>query len=50
MEVVLGQMQENHRTAILLRVQRELSYLEIAEIMGANEQMVKTWIYKAGRN
>jgi len=40
-------MPEYHRTAILLRVQSELSYREIAEIMKVSESRVKTWIYRA---
>ncbi len=43
----LTQMPENHRTAILLLRQQELSYAEIAEIMETSEGMVKTWIFRA---
>lgn len=43
----LAQMPENHRTAILLLRQQELSYAEIAEIMEASESQVKTWIFRA---
>jgi len=38
---------ENHRTAILLLKQQELSYQEIADVMGASESAVKTWIFRA---
>ena len=38
---------ENHRTAILLLKQQELSYKEISEVMGASESAVKTWIFRA---
>lgn len=38
---------ENHRTAILLLRQQELSYEEIAAAMGASVQNVKTWIFRA---
>ncbi len=38
---------ENHRTAILLLRQQELSYEEIAAAMNANLQSVKTWIFRA---
>lgn len=38
---------ENHRTAILLLRQQQLSYEEIAETMGASVQSVKTWIFRA---
>lgn len=40
---------ENHRTAILLLRQQELSYEEIASAMGASVQNVKTWIFRARR-
>lgn len=43
----LTRMPENHRTAILLLRQQELSYAEIAEIMETTEGMVKTWIFRA---
>jgi len=43
----LSELPENHRTAILLLKQQELSYLEIADIMGASESAVKTWIFRA---
>lgn len=38
---------ENHRTAILLLCQQELSYEEIASVMNASVQNVKTWIFRA---
>lgn len=43
----LVNMPENHRTAILLLRQQELSYAEIADIMETTEGMVKTWIFRA---
>lgn len=43
----LDTVPENHRTALLLRVQRELSYREIAEVMRTTEASVKTWIHRA---
>lgn len=46
-EQSLGKLPENQRTAILLLKQQELSYQEIANIMGANESAVKTWIFRA---
>lgn len=46
-EHALEQLPENQRTAILLLKQQELSYQEIAEIMGATESAVKTWIHRA---
>ncbi len=38
---------EKHRTAILLLCQQELSYEEIAHVMEASVQNVKTWIFRA---
>jgi RNA polymerase sigma factor, sigma-70 family len=38
---------ENQRTAILLLKQQQISYEEIADIMKANVQSVKTWIHRA---
>lgn len=38
---------ENHRTAILLLRQQQLSYEEIAEIMETSVSNVKTWIFRA---
>jgi RNA polymerase sigma-70 factor (ECF subfamily) len=46
-EQVLHKLPENQRSAILLLKQQELSYQEIADIMGANESAVKTWIFRA---
>ena len=49
-EILMQQLDlipENHRTALLLRVQRELSYREIAEVMQSTEASVKTWIHRA---
>jgi len=43
----LGKLPENQRTALLLRVQRELAYEEIAAIMNASHGAVKTWIHRA---
>lgn len=45
--LALKDLPENQRTAILLLQQQQLSYLEIAEVMGASESAVKTWIYRA---
>ncbi len=45
--ITLEKLPENQRTAILLLKQQEISYEEIAEIMGANLQSVKTWIHRA---
>ena len=38
---------ENHRTALLLHKQQDLSYEEIARVMGASMPLVKTWIFRA---
>ena len=46
----LDTIPENHRTALLLRVQRELSYREIAEVLQTTEASVKTWIHRARLN
>jgi RNA polymerase sigma-70 factor (ECF subfamily) len=43
----LKELPENHREAILLFKQQELSYQEIAEIMNTTESSVKTWIFRA---
>ncbi len=43
----LTKLPENHRTAILLLQQQELSYMEIARVMEATESAVKTWIFRA---
>lgn len=45
--LALQKLPENQRSAILLLKQQELSYLEIAEVLGASESAVKTWIYRA---
>lgn len=45
--IELKKLPENHRTALLLRVQQEWSYREIAEMMNVSEANVKTWIYRA---
>lgn len=44
---VVKTLPENHRTAILLLRQQQLSYEEIAEIMETSVQNVKTWIFRA---
>lgn len=43
----MNKLSENHRTALLLRVQQEWSYKEIADMMDTNEANVKTWIHRA---
>ena len=43
----LDAIPENQKTALLLRVQRELSYKEIANVMKTTESSVKTWIHRA---
>lgn len=43
----LQKMPENHRTAILLLKQQELSYEEIAQSMQTSASVVKTWIFRA---
>jgi len=43
----LQNLPENQRTALLLLVQQELSYKEIADTMDASISAIKTWIYRA---
>lgn len=47
LQIAIKEIPENHRSALLFRVQQEWSYMEIAKVMNANEQMVKTWIHRA---
>ncbi len=47
LQVAIKQLPEKHRTALLLYKQQELSYREIAQIMKASENAVKTWIFRA---
>ena len=42
----LESLPENHRTALLLLKQQELSYEDIAATMGASVPSVKTWIFR----
>lgn len=37
----------NHRTAVVLRYAQDLSYKEIAEVMGVPENTVATWLRRA---
>jgi RNA polymerase sigma-70 factor (ECF subfamily) len=46
-EFAMRGMPEFQCTALLLRVQKELSYSEIADIMKVSESRVKTWIHRA---
>jgi RNA polymerase sigma-70 factor, ECF subfamily len=46
-QLAIKKLPEKHRSAILLYKQQQLSYLEIAEIMNASENAVKTWIHRA---
>ena len=43
----IAQLPPEQRTAILLVVQQELPYEDIAEIMGVPVSSVKTWIHRA---
>ena len=43
----LKALPENQRTALLLLVQQELSYTEIADTMDVSISAIKTWIYRA---
>ena len=46
-QLALRELPENHREALLLYKQQELSYQEIGEILGVPESSVKTWIFRA---
>lgn len=46
-QLAIKKLPEKHRTALLLFKQQQLSYQEIAEIMNATENAVKTWIHRA---
>ncbi|MCZ6672797.1 MAG: RNA polymerase sigma factor [Verrucomicrobia bacterium] len=46
-QLAIKKLPEKHRTALLLYKQQQLSYQEIAEVMKANENAVKTWIHRA---
>lgn len=43
----IADLSENHRNAILMRQQQELSYEEIAQALEASVSAVKTWIHRA---
>lgn len=45
-QLALRELPENHREALLLYKQQELSYQEISEILGVPESSVKTWIFR----
>jgi RNA polymerase sigma-70 factor (ECF subfamily) len=47
LDFAMKEIPEHYSTALLLRVQRELSYMEIADIMKVSESSVKTWIHRA---
>lgn len=46
-QLAIKKLPEKHRSALLLYKQQQLSYQEIAEIMKASENAVKTWIHRA---
>lgn len=46
-QIALTALPENHRSAILMRQQQELSYEEIAEALETTVSSVKTWIHRA---
>ena len=46
-QLAIKKLPEKHRSALLLYKQQQLSYQEIADIMKANENAVKTWIHRA---
>jgi RNA polymerase sigma-70 factor (ECF subfamily) len=47
LESALALLPENHRSALLLRVDGGLSYTEIAAVLGATLAQVKMWIFRA---
>lgn len=47
LDIAMQEIPEFQKTAILLRVQKDLSYKEIADIMKVSESRVKIWIYRA---
>ena len=46
---IVATLPPNERAAISLREFEALSYREIAEVLGANLESVKTWIFRARR-
>ena len=46
-QLAIKELPEKHRTALLLYKQQQLSYQEIAEVMNATENAVKTWIHRS---
>jgi RNA polymerase sigma-70 factor, ECF subfamily len=49
MTSALGRLPANQRTALLLRVNQELSYREIAEVLGVGVQSVESLLFRARR-
>ena len=50
LDFAMNEIPEYYSTALLLRVQRELSYGEIADIMKVSESRIKTWIHRARKH
>jgi RNA polymerase sigma-70 factor, ECF subfamily len=50
LEAALALLPENHRSALLLRVDAGLSYAEIGAALGATLAQVKMWIFRARRS
>lgn len=46
-QIALTELPENHRNAILMRQQQELTYEEIAHALETTVSSVKTWIHRA---
>ncbi len=46
-QAALAELPDNHRDALLLYKQQEMSYQEIAETLETTESSVKTWIFRA---
>jgi RNA polymerase sigma factor (sigma-70 family) len=49
LDAALALLPENHRSALLLRVDAGLSYVEIGAALGATVAQVRMWIFRARR-
>jgi len=48
--VAMGQMPDQWADALKLKINAQLSYAEIAEVLDATHAQVRTWIYRARRH
>lgn len=44
---VLSNLNEKYRSLLIFKYEMDLSYKEIAALLGLNEDMVKTYLYRA---